>query len=94
MIFSLPYAVTVIIAGIFCIIVAITLALLVEKVDKKQDQKEGNLFQDPRELREEIYELARFHAKNVPILYGDGEETVEQMISLEELDKILFMIFE
>ena len=38
---------------------------------------------------EEIKELARFHSTDVPMVYGDGEETVDKMVSLEQLGQIL-----
>ena len=41
------------------------------------------------EVRSEIEELARFHSTDVPMVYGDGEETVDKMVSLEELGRIL-----
>ena len=37
----------------------------------------------------EIKELARFHSTDVPMVYGDGEETVDKMVSLGELSLIL-----
>lgn len=40
-------------------------------------------------IRAEIEELARFHAIEVPVRYGDGEERTEKMISLNELSVIL-----
>ncbi len=41
------------------------------------------------EVMGEIKELAEFHSVEVPMVYGDGEETVDKMISLEELGRIL-----
>ncbi len=37
----------------------------------------------------EIKELARFHSIEVPMIYGDGTETTDKMVSLEELGRIL-----
>lgn len=41
------------------------------------------------EVMDEIKELARLHSTDVPMVYGDGEETVDKMVSLEELGRIL-----
>ena len=41
------------------------------------------------EVRNEIEELARFHSVAVPVVYGDGEEGTDEMVSLEELGRIL-----
>lgn len=41
------------------------------------------------EVMGEIKELARFHSVEVPMVYGDGTETTDKMISLEELGLIL-----
>lgn len=41
------------------------------------------------EVMGEIKELAKFHSIEVPMVYGDGEETVDKMVSLEELGRIL-----
>ncbi len=41
------------------------------------------------EIVSEIKELARFHSTDVPMVYGDGEETVDKMVSLGELSLIL-----
>lgn len=43
-------------------------------------------------VRSEIEELARFHSIEVPMVYGDDEETVDKMVSLEELGRILAVI--
>ena len=40
-------------------------------------------------VRDEIMELARFHSIEVPMVYGDGMETTDKMVSLEELGRIL-----
>ena len=40
-------------------------------------------------VRSEIEELARFHSIEVPMVYGDSTETVDKMVSLEELGRIL-----
>ena len=40
-------------------------------------------------VRSEIEELARFHSTDVPMVYEDGKETVDKMVSLEELGRIL-----
>ena len=40
-------------------------------------------------VRDEIEKLAKFHSVEVPMVYGDGEETVDKMVSLEELGRIL-----
>ncbi len=37
----------------------------------------------------EIKELAKFHSVEVPMVYGDGTETTDKMVSLEELGRIL-----
>ncbi len=44
------------------------------------------------EVRSEIEELARFYSIEVPMVYGDGEETTDKMLSLEELGRILAVI--
>ena len=36
-----------------------------------------------------IKELAKFHSIEVPMVYGDGTETTDKMVSLEELGRIL-----
>ena len=41
------------------------------------------------EVLREIEELARFHSVEVPMIYGDGTETTDKMVSLEELGRIL-----
>ena len=41
------------------------------------------------EIRKEIEKLAKFHSIEVPIVHGDGEETTDKMVSLEELGRIL-----
>ena len=41
------------------------------------------------EVAGEIKELARFHSIEVPMVYGDGTETTDKMVSLEELGRIL-----
>lgn len=41
------------------------------------------------EVRSRIEELARLHSTDIPMVYGDGEETVDKMVSLEELGLIL-----
>ena len=41
------------------------------------------------EVRNEIEELAEFHSVEVPAVYGDGTETTDKMVSLEELGRIL-----
>lgn len=43
-------------------------------------------------VRNEIEELARSYSIEVPMVYGDGEETVDKMVSLEELGRILAVI--
>ena len=40
-------------------------------------------------VRKGIEELARFYSTDVPMVYGDGKETVDKMVSLEELGRIL-----
>ena len=37
----------------------------------------------------EINNLADLHSLEIPLVYGDGEETTEKAILLEELDQIL-----
>ncbi len=37
----------------------------------------------------EIKELAKLHSVEVPMVYGDGTETTDKMVSLEELGRIL-----
>ena len=41
----------------------------------------------------EIMELAKFHGVDVPIIYGDGTESVDRMVSITELGYILSMVF-
>lgn len=41
------------------------------------------------EVVSEIKELAKLHSIEVPMVYGDGTETTDKMISLEELGRIL-----
>ena len=41
------------------------------------------------EVMGEIKELAKFHSIEVPMVYGDGTETTDKMVSLEELGRIL-----
>lgn len=41
------------------------------------------------EVKGEIKELAEFHSVEVPVVYGDGEESTDKMISLTELEQIL-----
>ena len=41
------------------------------------------------EVAGEIKELAKFHSTEVPMVYGDGAETTDKMVSLEELGLIL-----
>ena len=41
------------------------------------------------EVMGEIKELAKLHSIEVPMIYGDGTETTDKMISLEELGRIL-----
>ena len=41
------------------------------------------------EVRSEIEKLTRFHSVEVPMVYGDGTETTDKMVSLEELGRIL-----
>lgn len=41
------------------------------------------------EVMDEIKELAKFHSVEVPMVYGDGTETTDKMVSLEELGLIL-----
>jgi hypothetical protein len=41
------------------------------------------------EVKGEIKELAEFHSVEVPMVYGDGEEATDKMISLTELEQIL-----
>ena len=40
-------------------------------------------------LLDEIEKLAEFHSVEVPVIYGDGTKSMEKMISMEELSKIL-----
>lgn len=42
-----------------------------------------------KDIRKEIEQLAKFHSIEVPMVYGDGEETTDKMIPLEELERIL-----
>ncbi len=44
------------------------------------------------EVMGEIKELAKFHSIEIPMVYGDGTETTDKMVSLEELGRILFEI--
>ncbi|MCR5008245.1 MAG: hypothetical protein K6A76_06655 [Oribacterium sp.] len=44
---------------------------------------------DIKGIVNEIRELAKFHSVEVPVRYGDGTETVDKMLPLEELDVIL-----
>ena len=37
------------------------------------------------EIYDEIIELAKFHSVDVPIIYGDGEESTDKMIPIYEL---------
>ena len=41
---------------------------------------------------EEIEHLAEFHSDKVPVIYGDGEQSVEKMLPLYELSTILFQM--
>lgn len=41
------------------------------------------------EVMGEIKELAKFHSVEIPMVYGDGTETTDKMVSLEELGRIL-----
>ena len=41
------------------------------------------------EIYSEIITLAKFHSVDVPIIYGDGEEATDKMISIYELKLIL-----
>jgi len=41
---------------------------------------------------EEIEYLAEFHSDKVPVVYGDGEQSVEKMLPLNELSTILFQM--
>ena len=41
------------------------------------------------EMYNEILKLVKFHSVDVPIIYGDGEEATDKMISLYELKLIL-----
>lgn len=41
---------------------------------------------------DEIEELAEFHAVTIPVVYEDGTEATDKMISIEELGKILYMV--
>ena len=41
---------------------------------------------------DEIQELARFHAISVPAAYVDNTESTDKMISIAELDAILYMV--
>ena len=41
---------------------------------------------------EEIEHLAEFHSDKVPVVYGDGEQSVEKMLPLYELSTILFQM--
>lgn len=41
------------------------------------------------EVMGEIKELARLHSTDVPRVYGDGTETTDKMVTLEELGRIL-----
>ena len=40
-------------------------------------------------VRKEIEDLANSHSVDVPVTYGDGVESTDKMISLEELSRIL-----
>lgn len=44
------------------------------------------------EVAGEIKELARLNSVEVPMVYGDGTETTDKMVSLEELGRILAVI--
>lgn len=45
--------------------------------------------------QEEIMELAKFHySVRMPTVYGDGEQRMEEYISLEELGRILYEVFD
>ncbi len=41
------------------------------------------------EVMNEIKKLAKFHSVEVPMVYGDGTETTDKVVSLEELGRIL-----
>lgn len=41
------------------------------------------------EIFDEIIKLAKFYSVDVPIIYGDGEEATDKMISIYELKLIL-----
>ena len=41
---------------------------------------------------EEIKYLAEFHSDKVPVVYGDGEQSVEKMLPLYELSTILYQM--
>ena len=47
---------------------------------------------DIEEILEEIKELARFHSVDVPCVYYDGTKSIDKMISLEELNRILYEV--
>ena len=42
--------------------------------------------------RAEIISLAKFHGQDIPIVYGDGTESVDKMVSITELGYILDMV--
>ena len=44
------------------------------------------------EVTDEIKNLAGFHSVEIPVVYGDGTESTDKMVSLEELGRILFEI--
>ena len=41
------------------------------------------------EIKDEIELLAKYHSTDVPMVYGDGKETIDKMVSLGELGLIL-----
>ena len=41
----------------------------------------------------EIETLAELHAIDIPVVYGDGTKTIEKMLPLDELGKILCEVF-
>ena len=43
------------------------------------------------EITTEIEELANFHSLKIPLVYGDGERTMDRAILLGELAQVLFM---
>ena len=44
-------------------------------------------------LKDEIIELAKFHSKKVPVVYGDGSCGTDEYVSISELNMILTEVF-